>query len=83
MNKTLNKDNIQASSQDRHGRVSLFTQGWLNNLQGRSETKQKGTSGWPTSLPSIYALPMPHRLGDRASGACGRTVVSDTLLTLS
>ena len=31
MNKTLNKDNSKLPRRDRHGSVSLFAEGWLNN----------------------------------------------------
>ena len=53
--------------------MSLFAEGWLNNQQGRSKTKQEGTPGWPKSPRSIYALPLLDRPGDRASRACDRT----------
>jgi hypothetical protein len=79
MNKTLNKDNSKPP-QDRHGRVSLFAEGWLNNQQGRSKTKQEGTPGWPESPSSIYALPPLDRPSDRASGACGSTEFKGRLL---
>src|SRR5204863_2485773 len=74
------KRQSQTSSQDRHGRVSLFANGWLNNQQGRSKTKQEGTPRWPKSPRSIYALPLLDRPGDRASAACDRTEELETFL---
>ena len=57
----------------------LFAEGWLNNQQGRSKTKRKGTTERPKSPPSIYALPLLDRSGDRASGACGSTSKARTI----
>ena len=68
MNKTRNQDNFKPPRRIDAGKVSLFAERWLNNQKGRRKTEQEGTPAWPKSPPSIYALPLLDRPGDRASG---------------
>ena len=61
MNKTLSKNDSKLPRRTYMQGVAL-TQAWLNNLQGRSETKQEERlDGLRRRLPT-YASPLPHRL---------------------
>jgi hypothetical protein len=73
MNKTLNKDNSKLPRRtDTAGcRSSLKDDSTIYKEEAKRNRKKR-LDDLRRCLP-IYALPLPYRLGDRASGACGRT----------
>src|SRR6266581_6493235 len=73
MNETLNKDNSKPPRRIDAAKCHCSLKDGSNNQQGRSKTKQQGTSGWPISRRVLYALPLLDCPDDCASGACDIT----------